>query len=76
MRAAAWLEAAATFSKLVSADMASLPPLRARAVSSIFSDCERIDDAVRRLTQQPEENGVGCDGESRLHEFVRGVDAR
>ena len=55
MRRAFWLEATATSFKLVSADMASLPPLRARAVTSYFSDCLGLDDAVRSTSHQPEE---------------------
>ena len=46
--------------------MASLPPLRARAVTRVFSECDGIDDAVRRISQQPEENCGGCHGARRL----------
>ena len=53
--------------------MASLPPLRARAVTNILSDCDGIDDAVHRISQEPKEARGGCDGSKRLLEYAKGV---
>ena len=55
--------------------MAFLPPLRARAVTKIFSGVYGIDDPVRRISQQLGEIVCGCDGPRRLLEFVKGVAA-
>ena len=51
--------------------MASLPPLRARAVTKIFSDWHSIDDGVRRILQLLEETVGGGDGASSRFDFWR-----
>ena len=53
-------------------DMASLPPLRARAVTSIFSDCDGIDDAVRRVRSSLKKVVAFAKGARQLHEFAKG----
>ena len=55
--------------------MVAMPPLRARAVTSYFSDCPGLDDAVRRVSQQPEEDIRGSDPAEQWFQFVEGVPA-